>query len=210
MCGLQQHVQKRFEESGPNRHHLIGRLVRVQVLRGGEMIDTLAAKHIAKDSTSAPVTTIGAPPPPVPSRNLGNGNTNVTVTGGDGGNGGTIITAPTTLAPPPPPKVKRPMSSRTMTPVVTPHQSPVVTPSVVSDEFASAPSQNRTNSTVSSGDGNVPYTPGPTENVTVSSMACLMCCIVMILSDCLVVWLLSGCGCTVQQEEWLCDVGETT
>jgi hypothetical protein len=149
----QAHVQKRFEEGGANRHHLIGTTLRFQVHRqhAGGSVDAVVRKAVAVSTA-----TVGAPPPPVPERKA---IASVTTSGPGAPMSDArkpAPSAPVTLAPPPLPKSKRPMTASTLTPSIAAaaeQQTPV--------EFASAP--------VIGGSGDaVPYTPGPQESVEVS------------------------------------------
>jgi hypothetical protein len=88
----QVHVQKRFEESGPNRHHLLGRAIHVEVVRGllapEAVLDNLvtgAAGHSDADPSESPE---------VAPRSA-------------------AVPTPLQLNAPPPPRVRRPTSSRT-------------------------------------------------------------------------------------------------
>lgn len=170
----QAHVQKRFEEGGVNRHHLIGSTLRVQVHRqhAGGSIDTVVRNAAAAVNTA----TIAAPPPPVPERkSVASVTAPARAVGSVADARKPAPSAPVTLAPPPLPKLKRPMTASTLTPAIAAaaeHETPI--------EFSSAP--------VIGGSGDsIPYTPGPQESIEVMVMLCECshrCLRVEMFSDC--------------------------
>ena len=160
-CGsdVQAHVQKRFEEGGPNRQHLIGSLVRVQVTRGVGGQDAILDGMVNALARAAP-TTRAALAPPIPARSAA-----VSADVDAVRSTSASVPAPVkglALAAPPAPKVKRPMSSRTgMLPP--PLSSPAPSDS---DVFASLPTAGGAGD-VDSVQPPAPKSPAPLENVTV-------------------------------------------